>query len=64
MSTEILGVKNLLMTRHAASLLWRYRNRTKEELYDIETDPIEMRDLAAEPKFAKLIDGYRRRHWH
>ncbi len=45
---------------HAASVLWRYHNRPKEELYDVETDPNEMRNLAAEPKYAKLIEAYRK----
>jgi N-sulfoglucosamine sulfohydrolase len=44
---------------HAAAILWRYHNRPKEELYDIETDPHEMHNLAEDPKYTKLMEQYR-----
>jgi uncharacterized sulfatase len=44
---------------HAATVLWRYHNRPKEELYDIETDPQELHNLAADTNYTKLLDDYR-----
>lgn len=43
---------------HAASVLWRYHNRPKEELYDIITDPHEMHNLAEDSKYLTLIDEF------
>jgi uncharacterized sulfatase len=37
----------------AARVDWLY-HRTAEELYDLETDPFEMKNLAADPKFAEI----------
>jgi len=45
---------------HAASVLWRYHNRPKEELYDVVADPHEMHNLAADTKYAKLMEDYRK----
>jgi uncharacterized sulfatase len=45
---------------HAASVLWRYHNRPKEELYDVEADPGEVRNLASAPEYATLLAGYRK----
>ena len=45
---------------HAASVLWRYHNRPKEELYDVVADPQEMHNLAADTKYAKLMEDYRK----
>ncbi|MEZ6086754.1 MAG: sulfatase [Pirellulaceae bacterium] len=39
---------------HAISLVSRYTNRPGVELYDIETDPLEMNNLADDPKFQKV----------
>lgn len=39
---------------HAAAVLWRYHNRPEEELYDVEADPQEMRNLAADPEYAEF----------
>ncbi|MBO9154705.1 sulfatase [Chitinophaga sp. GCM10012297] len=44
---------------HAAAVLWRYHNRPEEELYDLETDPQELHNLAADPGYAELIARYR-----
>jgi N-sulfoglucosamine sulfohydrolase len=44
---------------HAAAVLWRYHNRPKEELYDVETDPHELHNLAEDPKYTKLLVQYR-----
>ena len=46
--------------QHAAAVLWRYHNRPKEELYDVESDPHEMHNLANDPKYAKLMEQYRK----
>lgn len=44
---------------HAAAVLWRYHNRPKEELYDIEADPQELHNLAADPEFAGMLNDFR-----
>jgi N-sulfoglucosamine sulfohydrolase len=44
---------------HAASILWRYHNRPKEEFYDMIADPHEMKNLATEAKYANVLDQYR-----
>jgi N-sulfoglucosamine sulfohydrolase len=44
---------------HAAAVLWRYHNRPKEELYDMEADPQELHNLATDPKYAQLLEDFR-----
>ncbi|WP_188505411.1 sulfatase family protein [Parapedobacter pyrenivorans] len=44
---------------HAAAVLWRYHNRPAEELYDIDTDPWEQVNLAADPMYADMLDRFR-----
>lgn len=44
---------------HAAAVLWRYHNRPAEELYDVEADPGEMHNLAADPKYASVLEELR-----
>lgn len=46
---------------HAASVLWRYHNHPKEELYDILADKHELHNLSADPKYAALLEGFRNR---
>jgi N-sulfoglucosamine sulfohydrolase len=46
---------------HAAAILWRYHNRPKEELYDIESDPHELHNLAADPNYSTLLEQYRQK---
>lgn len=41
---------------HSAKALAKYPDRDREELYDIENDPGETRNLAAEPEFAAVKD--------
>jgi N-sulfoglucosamine sulfohydrolase len=45
--------------QQAASVLWRYHNRPKEELYDVEADPHELHNLAADTGYAKLLESLR-----
>jgi N-sulfoglucosamine sulfohydrolase len=44
---------------HAASVLKRYHHHPAEELYDVETDPDEVNNLAADPAYKQMIEDYR-----
>lgn len=44
---------------HAASVLWRYHNHPEEEFFDVIADPNELKNLANDPKFSKLVEEYR-----
>lgn len=44
---------------HAAGVLWRYHNRPQEELYDIQRDPNELCNLAANPYYESIINEFR-----
>jgi len=44
---------------HAAAVLWRYHNRPAEELYDMEADPEELHNLAADIKYASVLEALR-----
>lgn len=44
---------------HAADVLKRYHNRPAEELYDLDKDPQEQNNLAADPKFAAMMQDFR-----
>lgn len=46
---------------HAGSVLWRYHNRPKEELYDIKTDPWELHNLAEEPAYTERLKDFRKK---
>lgn len=43
----------------AARTLRRYHQRPPEEFYDVLADPFELRNLAADPKYADVIAGMR-----
>ncbi|MBT1688508.1 sulfatase family protein [Dawidia soli] len=45
--------------KHAAAVLQRYHHHPAEELYDVEADPDEVHNLAADPKYAKMLADYR-----
>jgi len=51
--------KKSFADEHAASVLWRYHNRPKEELYDILNDPDEIHNLAGDMKYGKVMEDYR-----
>lgn len=44
---------------HAAAVLWRYHNRPKEELYDIQSDPNELHNLATNPRYESIMNDFR-----
>lgn len=44
---------------HAASVLWRYHNRPKEELYDVLKDPDELHNLAKLHHYKEVMDEFR-----
>lgn len=46
--------------QHATAVLQRYYHHPAEELYDIETDPHEIHDLAADSTYAEIITRYRK----
>jgi N-sulfoglucosamine sulfohydrolase len=46
-------------TEQAASVLWRYHNRPAEELYDIQQDPEETRNLASDEHYKNILIKYR-----
>lgn len=46
---------------HAAAVLWRYHHRPAEELYDLQDDPHERRNLAGDPAHAALLEDFRSR---
>jgi arylsulfatase A-like enzyme len=46
---------------HAKEAIDRYRHRPAEELYDVEADPYELKNLAADPAYAKTLDELRQK---
>src|SRR5690606_36069752 len=44
----------------AAAVLWRYHNRPAEELYDVQADPWERVNLAADPAFSDMLEQFRK----
>ncbi len=44
---------------HAASVLYRYHNHPKEELYDILSDPQEEKNLSFDPQYKMVLEGFR-----
>jgi uncharacterized sulfatase len=48
------------MDAAAAAIVQRYRRRPAEELYDLEADPFELRNLAADSRHAEMLARLRR----
>lgn len=46
-------------SEHAASVLYRYHNHPKEELYDVVSDPHEGKNLSFDPKYKKVLEDFR-----
>lgn len=44
---------------HAANIVNRYRQRPAEELYDLDADPFELKNLATEPQHASQLQSMR-----
>jgi len=53
-------VEKAMTDEHAKQVLNRYHHHPAEELYDLETDPEELHNLAGEKKYARLIAGFRK----
>ena len=47
--------------RSAAAILQRYHHHPKEELYDVKGDPDEMKNMAQQPQYAEMLEGYRKK---
>lgn len=45
---------------HAAAVLWHYHHRPAEELYDLQADPSERRNLAADVAYMELMRQFRK----
>lgn len=54
-SWEIRSFEN----EHAAAVLWKYHNRPKEELYDLDKDPLEQVNLAGKAVYTDVIKKFR-----
>lgn len=53
-------VEKSFWNEQAASVLWRYHNRPKEELYDVKADPAESRNLAKNPHYGEIMEQFRK----
>lgn len=47
-------VKKAATDTFAGSLVYKYQHRPAEELYDVINDPLEMQNLADDPRYAKI----------
>ena len=46
--------------QHAAAILQRYHHHPAEELYDLQSDPHELHNLAADSRHTKLLERFRK----
>ncbi|WP_119081199.1 sulfatase family protein [Chitinophaga alhagiae] len=52
--------KAAFTAEHAAAVLYHYHHRPAEELYDLQADPSERRNLAADEGYAELMQQFRK----
>lgn len=53
-------IEKAVTDEHAKQVLNRYHHHPAEELYDLETDPGELHNLAGEKKYVEMIAGFRK----
>ena len=54
-------VKRAQSDDKAALRMKQYTDRPEEELYDVETDPFEMNNLAGDPQYRPIMDDLKKR---
>lgn len=54
-------IKHSFTDEHAASVLYRYHNHPREELYDVSEDPSERINLAFNDEYGTILDSLRQK---